>query len=277
MLPILILAYNDSYHSALGVSPSVVFLGRKLGSQPLTHPIPEGDYTQLGFAAKLDYILAKTHSLVFAKIQEKLKANQLKSQSLAGGREPTIFTLGQEVLLFRPVMNSESSFKLTPHWFGPYKVERVGRHNKVYYLKDPTGNSLKFPVSIWRLKAYNARDENEPVFEKFPEEVTTLAESSVENSLETISPKDSASSQDSQDTPIFNLEWNNPEEEFVPLKNTENVEDQEEVEVLQSLQTPTLLRSRHLARMSKTPVKFSIPSKLSTISGGKKRKGRMYQ
>src|SRR5690349_7446760 len=41
-----------------------------------------------------------------------------------------------------------------PHWYGPYTVECVGRNSRVYYLKDPLGDSLPLPVSVLQLKTY---------------------------------------------------------------------------------------------------------------------------
>jgi transposase InsO family protein len=271
MLPPLIQAYNDSYHSALGVTPSEVFLGRRLGTPPLTSKSPEGDYTQLGFVAKLDYILAKTHALVFAKIQSKMESNQVRSLSQSKNRLPTVYTVGQEVLLYRPIVSEDSSYKLTPHWFGPYVIDKVGRHNKVYYLKDPLGVPLKLPVSVWRLKEYTSRDENMSSFEKFPDEVIRHAETSREEV--TSAPEVTEHSQESQN---FNLEWNDPEEEFVPLRDNIMSRDKEEQEVLKSLQSETLLKSRHLSRPTKAPVKLSLPSSRKTASAVKKRKIRIY-
>ena len=127
-LLILINAYNDSYHTALGCMPSEAFMGRKLGSVPLSAEQPVGEYTQLGWVERLKFIMARTHALIFAKIDEKIAKNDRSSLT---DRVATKFVVDQQVLIYRPTIEQESGYKITPHWYGPYTVEGVGSSGRV--------------------------------------------------------------------------------------------------------------------------------------------------
>src|SRR5271154_5280997 len=78
-LRILMSCYNDSYHEALGVSPNQVLFGTTSGLGLLTDVVkPQGDFTEMGYIEKQQYILAKTYSLVFNKIVNKQLRNALR-------------------------------------------------------------------------------------------------------------------------------------------------------------------------------------------------------
>jgi len=252
LLPFLIMTYNDSYHSAIGCTPSEVHLGRRLGAIPLNSSLPQGDYTQLGFAERLDYILAKSQNLVLARQIDKLRRNDIISSQLGGGRTPTIFKKDDKVLLFRPVVHPESPYKITPHWFGPYLIDKGGHQNKVYYLKDMYGVPLKLPVSILRLKEFIERENEEVPMEKYPEEILHWASEDHSTHSDPIDI-----SEPFEDEPVLDMEWNNPNEEFVPIQNPLNA-SQEELEILKSLNSDKTIKSR-LPRPKKKILKLNIP------------------
>jgi transposase InsO family protein len=284
MLKPLIMAYNDSYHTALGCTPSEVFLGRRLGAPPPPKNTPVGDYTELGWVQKMEYIFAKTHALVFAKLEEKKKRNQKISDKEKGARiaqmsdekaedyESTTFEVGQLVMLYRPKVLEEASFKLSPHWYGPYKVDKVGRHSKFYYLKDPAGDSLKFPVSILRLKAYNPREDTELPVEKFPEDIIQSVE---ETSTVTRLDEPRVVPDEDEDTYDFNQEFENPEEEFVPVLNPSNPLSQEEDEVLQSVRTGKFLKTRNSVRKPLVSKRYQVVDYKTKHAQTKKRRTRL--
>ena len=166
-LPFLVMCYNDSYHSALGCTPAEVMFGRRMNISPLPITTAEKkEYTTLGYVARLEYILAKTHSLIFDKINEK----KLKHSLEAEGRQPTAFQPGDLVLLYRPQISvAETSMKLAVHWFGPYTVDKILSNGKVYYLKDHLGDPLKYPVSVKLLRKYEHRPGEELQYEPFPD------------------------------------------------------------------------------------------------------------
>src|SRR5688572_12326584 len=114
MLPILVMCYNDSFHSALGTKPAVAFMGRDLNQPVLKETEVRREYTELAYAQKIEYILEKTHELVFTKIQDKVASNAASSR-LAQGRVDVNFTIGQKELIYRPVIHPDSSYKITPH------------------------------------------------------------------------------------------------------------------------------------------------------------------
>jgi hypothetical protein len=125
-LPFLIMCYNDSYHSAIGCKPSEVMFGRGMNIAPLpTTSIPKGEYTTLGYAMRLEYILAKTHALIFDKINNKIYRNLNGTED----REATTFKVGDLVMIYRPEVKTDESLKLSAHWFGPNTVDKV--RNKI--------------------------------------------------------------------------------------------------------------------------------------------------
>ena len=268
LLPTLILCYNDSHHSALGVTPAEVFLGRRLFQSSygsVGDSLLNKDYTQLGFAAKLEYVLAKTHSLVFAKIQEKVLSNLRRSSKLNRGREITKYDPGNLVMVYKPVINPDSSYKISPHWFGPYEIERVSSEGKVYYLKDTFGDSLKFPISITRLKPYHSREGEVVQTQPFPDEVVELADqdSSLDEEEETV------------DLTTVHAEFNDPEEEYVPVRHPEQAPDEEERIVLQDLQSSSLphrsLKICSSSRFTQATRRFKIPDPRGMSMVQKKR------
>ena len=134
-------------------------------------PLPETtakkvEYTTLGFVARLEYILSRTHALVYDRIDQK----KLKHSLAAVDKEATTFKVGELVMLYRPqVTATETSMKLAVHWFRPYSVDTVKSNGKVYYLKDHLGDPLKYPVSIKLLKKYEQRPGEELRYEPFPD------------------------------------------------------------------------------------------------------------
>jgi transposase InsO family protein len=281
MLAPLMLAYNDSYHEALGCTPSEVFFGRRLGVTPPPRDTPVGEYTELGFARKLEYILAKTHALVFAKQDEKILRNKRKNEqerlkrvqnmsaAKAADLEPTKFAVGDRVMLYRPKVLAEASFKLSPHWYGPFVIDKVGRHDKFYYLKDPLGDPVKYPVSILRLKQYHPR-ENEPLpVEKFPDDILSSVGDDV-TSLDAPRPIQKGTRED-EDTQDANLEWNNPEEEFVPIINPPPAMSQEEAEVLQGMKTGKHLKTRGTTRRATKTNRYKVVDPKNKSTGGRKK------
>lgn len=231
-----------------------------MNNPPLPTEAPKREYTQLGFVQRLQYILAKTHQLVFDKIQEKRERNS----SLDSDKEATSFKVGDEVLLYRPQVFSGDSRKLSMHWFGPYKVTNVGISGKVYYLQDQLGDPFKYPISVSMLKKYTRRIGEES-FTAMPENLE--------------STKDFNKDKDDLSSPNALLQWDNPNDNFVPtniLPSGDSEEIVEETAVLESLkngQNDEILQRP--IRAKRKPSKFVVPQ--TTYVNGKKRKGRMYQ
>jgi hypothetical protein len=190
-------------------------------------------------------------------------------------------------LIYRPVIEQESGYKITPHWYGPYTVEGVGSSGRVYYLKDPLGDSLPLPISVLRLKAYFSRTNDVMPFEKFPYVVLQkVNESNVDSSSTSLNATGSSNSSSAptksdsepsllreEDDDVFGLTWVDPEDAYVPLKDPTPSMDDEEKEVLVSLSNPNqrIVKRGAQKRNSKNVVRYSGMHKNSS-----KRKGRLY-
>ena len=161
--------------------------------------------------------------------------------------------------------------KITPHWYGPYTVERVGRNKKVYYLQNPLGDSLKLPVSILRLRKYFPRDGEEIRHEKFPDEVVLASEK--RNEVVSSSEESRTSKYQGLDDhdQIFGLSWVDPEESYMPSKSAEDVEEKEVLESLHDSKVTVSSRIPRGKRNTQGVKKYSGVAKNSS-----KRKGRMY-
>ena len=256
LLPTLIMCYNDSYHSAIGCRPSEVLFGRLLARKQVKTDLPKSEYTELGFVQRLQYILAKTHQLVFEKVQEKKLRNTIgKSKTV------TSFDIGDEVMLYCPAILTGESRKLTSHWFGPYKVSSVGRSGKVYYLLDHLGDPFKYPISVHLLKKYVRRIGDES-FSQMPEDLQKTN-------------KDFDKDKDDLTSPIALMQRLDPSDSFVPtnvLPDGTSEEVLEERVVLESLKTPLVEVTKQSSRPTKKPKRFAIAQ--TTYVNGKKRKTR---
>jgi len=207
----LMMCYNDAFHSALGCAPNEVLLGRKVLLKPIEWidaPV-DMDMTQATFVQRLQVILARTHALVYDKIQAKENRNITASLNTT----QTKFEVGQEVMVYRPKRKDGDSIKLSPDWLGPYVVTRVLNNYKVYYLKNTDGEHLAYPVSVLHLKPYirrkNAEGEEEHVSTTLP------------------------SNNDLIDQPSLLLDTYDEEETFVLPTSSKDPEEQEILETLQ--------------------------------------------
>ena len=194
----------------------------------------------------------------------KIRRNDQISSQLVAGRIPTVFKKDDQVLLYKPVIHPDTPYKISPHWFGPYTIEKVGHQSKVYYLKDKFGVPLKLPVSILRLKEFIQRENEDVPMEKFPDEIILQAEKDLHLELDQNDP-----SEPFDEEPAMDMEWNNPNEEFVPLLNPPLDMSQEELQVLKSISSDNTIKTRSERPKLKTQ-KFTIPQATS-ISGAKKR------
>jgi len=85
-------------HEALGVSPSQVVLGRKLGTvgyMEEEHKVI--DFTHMQFVQRVKYALNKVQSLISKKRAEKIQ----KNWDLNPVTNPTVFEIGDKVGLIQ--------------------------------------------------------------------------------------------------------------------------------------------------------------------------------
>ena len=170
ILPVLIACYNDSYHTTIGCTPAKAWFGRGMNIPPLSKSdIVTKEYTTLGYAYQLEYILSKTYSLTHDLQKEKIARNKQRSDLMTG--DQITFKEGDKVLLYRPQVLSGDSRKISIHWYGPYTITKMLRNGKVFYLDDPFGDPLKYPISISHIKKYVSRNDGDIPFTKFPDNI----------------------------------------------------------------------------------------------------------
>ena len=125
-LPLIEFAYNNSYHSSIGMAPFEALYGR-----PYRSPIcwsKFGDRGLLGL--ELDQETAKKIKV----IQDRLRTAQSRQKSYADQRRKDLeFEVGDHVLLkvspIRGVVRfGQKKGKLSPRYFGPFQIlDRIGR------------------------------------------------------------------------------------------------------------------------------------------------------
>ena len=155
-LDAIILAYNNAIHDTLGVSPAQLMFGRDLrapGALRIPDGIKEIDHKE--FAKRFYEIITKAQLLVMSRIDQA----RLKRSLLSNDKPLTSFEEGAEVLLYVPRVKPGKVHKLTPYWTGPFKVNKRGLNDKVYYLENMFGEKVNNPVSLSRLKPYHSRDQ----------------------------------------------------------------------------------------------------------------------
>jgi hypothetical protein len=150
-----------------------------------------------------------------------LKLFGITKSNTTPDRTSTPFKEKDEVMLYRPQALSGDSRKLSVHWYGPYTVHKVGRNNKVYYLNDPLGDPLKYPVSHALLKPYIKRPGELPPFSPFPQNIESVPEYNKDK-------EDSSS-------PNALLQWNGPADAYAPPVVPPANTDDEERAVLEQI------------------------------------------
>jgi hypothetical protein len=249
-LDILVSCYNDSFHEALGVSPNDIVFGQRVG--PLANrelQTPVGDFTQLGYVEKQQYILTRTYALVYEKAFEKQQRNAAKTE----GSVLKLYNVGQQVLVYRPKILDGESLKLTPHYYGPFTITKVASGGRVYYLKDSLGDHLLLPVSIQHLIEYHPRDGERVETLQLPEN------SSISKTTSELEEEDSRQS--------LLLSTLDTQDVFVPpiVYNSQDF-DEEEVAVLETLKVPTpqgvdeSISSRPLQRSRRKVKRYVVPN-----------------
>ena len=190
----ILLAYNTAVHSALGVTPAEVLLGRQLnipGTFFDAYSDLEG-YSPKSFTQKLKWILHKTQQLVLQRQSEKIDRNA----RLSADTQPTKFEVNQWVRVWNPTRIEGLKAKLLQKWYGPYQISRIKSDGKVFYLKDEMGEEVPVPYSINRLDAWKGslpQEETEQM------EIDTAAEMIIsEESVDSLDVSEESESEEEQ-------------------------------------------------------------------------------
>ena len=129
----LMIVYNNTYHKAVGTSPSMAFMGRNLPVWNDVKPIKEKvPMTPMQFSAHLEYVLGRAEYLIREQIDKKIVRNKLTSAS----KNFCVFQAGEKVKIYAPRAIEGDSAKLSPPFHGPYWVVSSKLDGKVYYLKN---------------------------------------------------------------------------------------------------------------------------------------------
>ena len=153
---------------------------------------------------------------------------------------------------------SGDSRKLSIHWYGPYTVSKVGCNGKVYYLNDPLGDPLKYPVSYALLKPFNIRLGEATVFKAFPDNIESASESV----------------KDHNSSPNALLQWNDPADTYVPPFQIPSNMDSEERAVLEELKSPSSILIQRPIKPKRVTKQVVRPQ--STFVSDKRKVRRKY-
>ena len=150
-LPLVEFAYNNSYHSSIGMAPYEALYGRKCRSPSC--------WTEVGDKQIEGPELIRETSEKVPLIQERLRTAFSRQQSYADLKRRAVqFNVGDHVFLkispMKGVMRFGKKGKLAPRYIGPYQIlDRVG--NVSYRLALPPHLSQVHPVfHIFLLRRY---------------------------------------------------------------------------------------------------------------------------
>ncbi|KAH0669578.1 hypothetical protein KY285_023739 [Solanum tuberosum] len=141
-LPLIEFAYNNSYHSSIGMAPFEALYGRRCRS-------PVG-WFEVGEVALLGPDLVMDALEKVRMIRERLKTAQSRQKSYADVRRRDLeFKVGDwvylKVSLMKVVVRFGKKGKLSPRYVGPYEIiRRVGK--VAYELGLPKEMELVYPV-----------------------------------------------------------------------------------------------------------------------------------
>ena len=127
-LPLIEFAYNNSYHSTIGMAPYEALYGRKCRSPIHWHEAGERKY--------LGPELVEQATEAIFKIKERMKTSQSRQKSYADKRRrPLEFEKGDHVFLkispIKGVVRFGKKGKLSPRYTGPFEI--LGRVGAVAY------------------------------------------------------------------------------------------------------------------------------------------------
>ncbi|CAL5428738.1 unnamed protein product [Camellia sinensis] len=123
-LPLVEFAYNNSYHSSIGMAPYEALYGR-----PCRSPVC---WTEVGDKSLLGPEIIQLTTEKIKTIRERLKTAQSRQKSYADNRWRDLeFEVGNHVFVKVTPMKGHPRFgkkgKLTPRYVGPFQIlERVG-------------------------------------------------------------------------------------------------------------------------------------------------------
>lgn len=153
-IPLVEFAYNNSYHSSIGMAPFEALYGR-----PCRSPLC---WAEVGDSKLLGPDLVQETTEKIALIRDRLRTAQSRQKSYADSRRKDLeFEAGDHVLLkvspTRGVMRFGKKGKLSPRFIGPFEIlERIGP--VAYRLALPpnlTGVHNVFHVSMLRKYVYD--------------------------------------------------------------------------------------------------------------------------
>ena len=155
-LPLVQRIINNSFHSAIGTTPSRVVFGDSIFldrgfSRVLEIPTTEIS-TYEDYVQDLNRELRQISSLS-VKYQNKVIDKRMKKSPA----EPTTFDVGDLVLVSYPEKPTD---KLTPLWRGPLVVQRV--EHQTYYCQDLVTMQVS-PFFVTRLKLYQDNETIAPM------------------------------------------------------------------------------------------------------------------
>jgi hypothetical protein len=132
-------AYNNSYHSSIGMAPHEALYGRQCRTPLCWNEVGEKEFAG-------PEIIFKTNENVKI-IRDRLKAAQSRQKSYADNRRRDLeFQVGDQVFLklspWKGVVRFGKRGKLSPRYIGPYEItERVG----------PVAYRLRLPPELSRI------------------------------------------------------------------------------------------------------------------------------
>jgi len=177
LLPFALFAYNTSFHSLLRETPYYLNHGQQ--ARDITDSLTESEYYRHasihGYAKALADKLFSTHQ----RVRELLEQVNEKREKEIEKEKETVYSVGDQVLLYDPTTPQGVSKKLVRRWMGPYSI--IEKHSDVTYviMRDDPHQQQK--VNVKRLRLFkdftdieNVADQHESELDVAKREVLAL-------------------------------------------------------------------------------------------------------
>ena len=175
-------AYNTAVQRTNGITPYEVMFGRKANTS-LSFLQAKKCLVESDYLMKLQRDIARINKI----ITENQQAVRLQNKEAYDKKSGKAFEVGEQVMLFNPAVKLGESKKFSPHYRGPYIIER--KQGETNYVLKPLKDGLKEEtVHQNRLKRSFIRMESKQVADE-PKGESGKIMSTQEELLQFLQPK----------------------------------------------------------------------------------------
>ena len=156
----ILLAYRTSQHPSTGYSPFYMMFGRepREPTQLIEVDILNEEETPSQYVANLLERLKEAYNQ--ARLSEE-RARQTRENYWKKRNTDHNFKVGDRVMMYSKQRKTGRTFKLAPHWRGPYVIEKFITPVTITLRQMFNKKKMLHPIHVSRLKQFHEREEEE--------------------------------------------------------------------------------------------------------------------